>query len=240
MATEPVVHLVQRHIDLKDGTPLRRYVDLPKYIDLLRSQSLYLRRADRFTDKFEGALTPAIRKAINAAHTRNPLSESAEDFYRRCRMSTFISCWSLGAEDNMALWQLYGGASTSLTINTTAGRLTTVCDSWAEPILIQKVRYIDHFENPDMVIGRCTDPLQFKHEAYEFEREVRLLMPRQDDWEKNPEGMQRRLPSLDALITSVVVAPEADAWFLELVEDVTQRYGLKAPVRMSALAQFPA
>jgi hypothetical protein len=237
MATEAIVH---RDTDLKDGTPLRRYVDLPKYIDLLRTQSLYLRRADRFTDKFEGALTPSIRKAIDSARASDSLSESADTFYRRCRMGTFVSCWTLGAKDNMALWQLYGGASTSLTVNTTVARLTASTRLWAESVLVQKVKYIDHFANPDMVIGRYTDPLRFKHEAYEFEREVRVMLPRQTDWEKNPEGIQLPLPDLNSLVTSIVVAPEAGKWFLELVQGVTQRYGLKVPVRMSALAQLPA
>lgn len=237
MTTEATVH---RDVDLKDGTLLRRYIDLPKYVDLLRTQSLYLRRADRFSDKFEGALTPSIRKAIDSARAGDSPSESADVFYRRCRMGTFVSCWTLGAKDNMALWQLYGGASTSLTVNTTVGRLTAACISWAEAVVIQKVKYIDHFEDPDMVIGRYTDPLQFKHEAYDFEREARVMLPRQDNWENNPEGIQLRLPDLNSLITSVVVAPEAGKWFFELIQDITQRYGLKAPVRMSTLAKLPA
>ena len=237
MATKAEVH---RDTDLKDGTQLRRYLDLPKYIALLRSSSVYLRRADRFTDRFEGALTPAIRRAIDSARAEDCGDESAEVFYRRCRMGTFVSCWTLGAKDNMALWQLYGGASTSVAVNTTVRRLTSVCLTWGELVLLQKVRYIDHFENPNMVIGRYSDPLQFKHEAYDFEREVRVMLPRQEDWERNPEGLQRSVPDLSALVTSVVVAPEAGAWFFELVQDVTQRYGLKVPVRMSALATLPA
>jgi hypothetical protein len=156
MATKAEVH---RDKDLKDGTQLRRYLDLPKYIALLRSSSVYLRRADRFTDRFEGALTPAIRKAIDSARAEDCGAESAEVFYRRCRMGTFVSCWTLGAKDNMALWQLYGGASTSVAVNTTVRRLTSVCLTWGELVLLQKVRYIDHFENPNMVIGRYSDPL---------------------------------------------------------------------------------
>lgn len=175
MATKAEVH---RDTDLKDGTQLRRYLDLPKYIALLRSSSVYLQRADRFTDKFEGALTPAIRRAIDSAWAEDCGAESAEVFYRRCRMGTFVSCWTLGAKDNMALWQLYGGASTSVAVNTTVRRLTSVCLTWGELVLLQKVRYIDHFENPNMAIGRYSDPLQFKHEAYDFEREVRVMLPR--------------------------------------------------------------
>lgn len=233
-------YAVSLDIELKDRSPLRRYMDLTKYIDLLRTQTLYFRRADRFIDKFEGALTPSIRRAIDSARAENPQAESTDTFYRRCRMGTFVSCWTHGTKDNMALWQLYGGASTSLGVNTTVERLTKECQSWSESesVLIQKVKYIDHFENPDMVIGRYTDPLQFKHEAYDFEREVRILVPRQNDWENNSESL--RLPiSANALVSSIVVAPEAGEWFFDLVKDVTERYGLEVPVKMSALAQLP-
>lgn len=231
-------YAVSLDIELKDRSPLRRYMDLTKYIDLLKTQTLYFRRADRFIDKFEGALTSSIRRAIDSARAENPQAESADTFYRRCRMGTFVSCWTHNTKDNMALWQLYGGASTSLGVNTTVERLTKTCLSWSESVLIQKVKYIDHFENPDMVIGRYTDPLQFKHEAYDFEQEVRILVPRQSGWEKNPESIH--LPvSVSALVTSIVVAPEAGGWFFDIVQDVTERYGLKVPVKMSALAQLP-
>ena len=225
--------------DLKPGTLLRRYLDLPKYIDLLRSRSLYLCRADRFADRFEGALTPSIRQGIDSAHDSTALGEGADVFYRRCRIGTFVNCWTLGAKDNMALWQLYGGAATSVAINTTTQRLISACLGWGERVHLRKVQYVDHFNNPDMVIGHYADPLQFKHEAYDYEREVRILLPQQEDWEHNPSSVLRSLPDLNALITSVVVAPEAGTWFFDLVVDVTRRYGLKVPVRMSQLASLP-
>lgn len=237
MATETEVTC---DIDLKDGSPLRRYMDLPKYVDLLRSKALYLSRADCFTDRFEGALTSLFRATVASAAKSNKLAESADVFYQRCRKGTFVSCWTLGAKDNMALWQLFGGTSNSVAISTTVKRVTQMCVNWQEPAVITKVKYIDHFENPDMIIGRYTDPLQFKHEAFDFEREVRLMVPRQKDWQQNPIGLHLPIKDLDELITSVIVAPEAGTWFLELVQDLSQRYGLKAPVKMSQLASLPA
>src|SRR5687767_1875812 len=100
--------------DLKQHQIVRRYLDLPKFLDLLRSRSLYLRRADGFTDRFEGALTPAIRAALDEAHKGGQINYTADEFYHRARGGSFVSCWNLGAKDNMALWQLYGGAGTSV------------------------------------------------------------------------------------------------------------------------------
>jgi hypothetical protein len=219
---------------------VRRYLDLPKYLDLLRSQALYLCRADGFDDRFEGALTPGIRKALDDAHQAKQITYDADYFYRRSRGGSYVSCWSLGAHDNMALWQLYGGVSASLAVTSTVDRLIDMALRWQEEVFIYRVRYIDHFKNPDMIIGSYTDLLEFKHQAYEYEQEVRIIVPRQnDEWERNQPSIRLPAGDLSAVIRSVVVAPEAQAWFFDLVEDVTRKYGLSSPVRRSKMAYLP-
>ena len=230
---------VTRDPSLKDKSPLRRYMDLAKFVDLLKTQSLYLRRADGFTDRFEGALTPSIKAAIDSMRDFGRPTETAEVFYERCRKGTFVSCWTFGEKDNMALWQLFGGSASSVAINTTADRLTRMCLGWTSDSSIEKVNYIDHFEDPDMVIGRYTDLLRFKHEAFEFEREVRLMVPMQENWKDNPSGIRMPIGKLDDLVTSVVVAPNAGRWFFELVQDLANKYELKANVKMSQLSTLP-
>ena len=226
--------------ELKPTNIVRRYLDLPKFLDMLLTSSLYLRRADSFTDRFEGALTPAFRRAIDDGHLKGDLKHDAEYFYRRARVGSFVSCWSLGAKDNMALWQLYGGVTTSVAITTTIERLIKVAKRWNEPTLLHKVEYIDHSKNPDMVIGQYTDVLRFKNEAYEYEKEIRVIVPRQSkDWEKNPDGIRLFVDDLNALLRSVVVSPEAQPWFVELTQDVCSRYNISAPVRRSKLAFLP-
>jgi len=91
-----------------------------------------------------------------------------------------------------------------------------------------------------MIIGHYTDLLQFKHEAYEYEDEVRVIVPRQQDgWEENPEGIRLPIGSLSKLIRSVVVAPDASPWFFDLIKDVTRKYGVSSPVRRSKLTYLP-
>ncbi len=225
--------------DLKQHQIVRRYLDLPKFLDLLRSQSLYLRRADGFSDRFEGALTPAVRAALNEAHRDGHITCSADEFYQRARRGSFVSCWNLGAKDNMALWQLYGGAATSVVVTSTVDKLLNAAFRWTDDITFHKVRYIDHFKNPDMVVGAGTDLLQFKHEAYLYESEVRIVVSRAKTWRSNAAGIRLPLGELNKVIRSVVVAPEAAPWFFDLVEDVTRKYGVSSPVRRSKLTELP-
>lgn len=225
---------------LKPNYVLRRYVDLPKYLDLLRTKALYFRRADKFTDRFEGALTPAMRRLLNATGADIQGIETADAYYRRAREGTYVSCWSRGLHDNMALWQLYGGVNSSLAVTTTVKQLIEVAATWPDETIIKKVEYIDHFKNPDMILGGYTDPLKFKHLAYSYEDEVRVLVSRhRGEWTKNPVDFRLPIPDLNSFIRSIVVAPEAEAWFYELVEEVTRLFGVTKPVNRSKLTMLP-
>lgn len=227
-------------IDQKDV--VRRYLDLPKYIQLLRSSELYFSRVDQFSDKFEGVLPPGMRKAIDDAHSKGEVDRSSQTRYEQLRTGAYVSCWSSGAIDNMALWQLYGTASSGVVVATTIDELIHACFTWREKVRIHKVQYIDHFANPDMVIGNYLDPLQFKHVGYRFEEEVRLVIGRMHP---QHEGIQRPIGlnfpvDLKRMIRSVVVAPEAKPWFFDLVSDITSRYNVSAPVIRSPLTTLPA
>jgi hypothetical protein len=223
--------------NVKPDMILRRYMDLPKLLDLLLTRRLYLRRADGFPDRFEGALTPIFRHAMDEAHKQGKTKDNAEYFYRRSRMGNFVSCWTIGAKDNMALWQLYGGVKTSVVVTSTVEKLILVAMSWPERTLLHRVRYIDHSKNPDMVIGDYTEMLRYKNESYSYENELRIIVPRQGrNWKNNPLGIRLPVPQLSDLVRSIVVAPEAEDWFFDAVQDLCEKYHLQVPVRRSKLA----
>lgn len=226
--------------DIKQSVILRRHLDLPKFLDLLHSKSMYLRRADGFSDRFEGAIIPSFRKLMDEAHRRRETKHNADYFYRRSRVGNYVSCWAEGAKDNMALWQLYGGVKTCVAVTTTVERLIRIALTWDENALIHRVQYIDHSKAPDMVVGHYTDVLRYKNESYSYENEIRLIVPRQGkNWESNPSGIRLPIPKLSDLVRSVVVAPEAEDWFFDAVSDLCLRYELGAPVRRSKLAFMP-
>ena len=223
--------------DIKLSAILRRYLDLPKFLDLLHSRTLYLRRADGFSDRFEGALTPAIRSAMDEAYKEGKSNHNADYFYRRSRMGNFVSCWTIGARDNMALWQLYGGLKTCVAITTTVEMLVRIALSWQKPALIHRVKYIDHVKNPDMIVGHYSEMLRYKHESYSYEKELRFIVPRQGKgWGDNPEYLRLPMKNVSDLVRSVVVAPEAEDWFFDAINDLSRRYELDAPIRRSKLA----
>ena len=140
----------------------------------------------------------------------------------------------------MALWQLYGGVKTSLAITTTVRKLTDVATTWPDVTSVHKVRYIDHFKSPPMTVGHYTDVLECKHQAYSYEKEVRVIVSRhRGEWQKNPIDFRLPIPSLSDFIRGVVVAPEAEDWYFEAVQAITRRFGLPTPVHRSKLTWLP-
>lgn len=121
--TSPAISRLTVDPVLRDNQVLRRYLDLSKFIELLRTQSLYLRRADLFQDKFEGSFTPSFKAAIEEAYAVSKIDFTYEKFKKELREGVYINCWSLGINDNMALWELYGKSDASVAVTTTVGQL---------------------------------------------------------------------------------------------------------------------
>lgn len=228
---------------LRDSRVLRRYLDLSKFIDLLRTQSLYLRRADLFQDKFEGSFTPSLKAAIEEAYDVNKSDFSYEKFKKELREGVYVNCWSLGVNDNMALWELYGKSDASVAITTTVGQLRKELE--ASPLSgmtnLCKVDYIKHWRDPKISIIPYSNIFRYKVVAYDFEREVRIIYDKFDqNFNKSDKetGVLLKV-RLDRLLRSIVVSPSAQPWFSDLIKDITKRYGITTPVRQSKLAVDP-
>ncbi len=221
--------------EIKTSSILRRYMDLPKLLDLLHSKKMYFRRADGFDDRLEGALFPSLRELIDEEYAKGNLEYDSNEFYRKGRENNYVSCWSIGAKDNMALWQLYGGVKSSVAITTTVKRIIENTFEWNRPVHLYKVKYIDHKNIKNYSIGAPRDVLQYKSYAYRYESELRMVTPSHDKHEGSM-GIRLQLKSIDSLIRSIVLAPEADDAFVEAISDLCKRYGIKAPVRRSRLS----
>jgi hypothetical protein len=228
---------------LKDSQVLRRYLDVAKFLDLLHNQTLFFVRGDQFEDKFEGAFTKSIKQAIEQSYKINEIEFSYDEFKKRLRERVFLNCWHANADDSMAMWSIYGRSATAVAITTTVAQLRDTIQELHLPhhVSIARVRYVKHWRDPKLRINPYSNVFAYKVKAYDFEKEVRVIVDRfHDEFDATIEesGMPIKV-SLCKLLRSIVVAPEAAPWFLELVRGVTQKYGVKAPVRRSKLASAP-
>ena len=228
---------------LKLNNVLRRYLDVPRFINFLMSSSLYFCRTDLFPDKFEGSFTPSVRDAICAAYKKNKIKYTYEKFKKELREGVFISCWSLGTDDNMALWHRFGSTNDCVAVTTTVKKLKAALNRFtgAGQLSVRKVDYIRHWKDPAIDVNPYSSVFRYKTVGYEFEKEVRIIIDRFDstfESEEKDEGVLVPI-DLNSFIRSIVVSPECSTWFRSVIKDVSAKYSVSRPVRNSSMAKEP-
>lgn len=228
---------------LRRDTVLWRYLDAAKLFDFFENSTLFFCRADHFSDKFEGAFTPSLRAQISAAHARGEIDYDYEQFKRRMRESVFINCWHRNQDDSAAMWALYGKSECAVALTTTVGQLADTVAAIAEhKITIARVDYVKHWSDPKLDVSPdYTRIFAYKTKAYEYEKEVRVIIDRTRDAPPPDLGQPGIVVPIDAgrLLRSIVIAPDAPPWFESLVRQSARRYGIRVPVRRSRLATDP-
>lgn len=225
-----------------------RYVDLAKFVALLKNRSLYLARADSFEDKWEGsfgALDVAERLAADPSRSKK-LDWRAyryEVIPTLLPTNTFLNCWHMNDGESDAMWSIYSSRDYGVAVQSTIGRLSSALCLSKSPqtpsnslkrVLIAQVEYVDyehlatHFDDEK--------PFLYKRKSFEHEREIRIIT------QTIVQGEGRNLPKvelpvdLDKLIERVYVSPYAKGWFKDVVEAVVRRFELEFQVEHSDLS----
>jgi hypothetical protein len=169
------------------------------------------------------------------------------------REMTFVSSWHILEHESAAMWAQYLKSQDGIAVQSSYQNLVNSIADCAEfPIHIGQVSYID-YETESIPMGQVMFPMMHKRKSFEHERELRaLIWTPEVEGKKNPEGAADPRKSayfgrsglyvktnLDELVTKVFVAPTAPKWFVEVVESLMARYGLKKDVVHSELAASP-
>ena len=245
----------------EDSVKIWRFMDLPKFLSIIQTKTLYFARADQFEDPFEGArgqtgdenvytnaLVEALKNEFESVGTKELISNEtlikyAKDLisawrligFDKCHMyNTFISCWHRNEVESDAMWRLYTkDLSQGIAIQTTCGRLrdSFVVAHCPGPVIIAPVEYIDY----SLPLGLCDNPCWFKKESFKHENEIRAVV--QFDYKKEEESQNGwNIPSdPSVLIERLYISPTAQSWFVKLVKDVVGKYGYKFNVVQSKL-----
>jgi hypothetical protein len=229
--------------DLSKNNVLWRYMDLAKFIDLLESESLYLCRADKFSDKFEGSFTQSVKELIETAYKDNNIQYTYNEFKNKLRERVYINCWHKSIDDSMAMWGLYGKQTNALAITTTVGRLNNeiINSDYINYMYIRKVNYIKHWHDPEVSISPYSNIFSYKVTAYSYEKEVRVILDlfnQKHNISRTVEGFTVPI-NLNDLLRSIVISPEAPEWFYQLIQKIVLKYELSTKVKRSKLSLNP-
>ncbi|MCY3647623.1 MAG: DUF2971 domain-containing protein [Chloroflexi bacterium] len=232
---------------------LWRYMSFAKFVAILHTRTLFFPSLANLQDSFEGSFPDAnvdlvadiLQYEEDTPEDRASALKDFLDLNRKNRRSFVVNCWFQGETESFAMWKLYAGGGEGIAIKSNVSSLIN-CFKGGQPVFISPVQYIDYKSDIIDDLAFFTRAL-VKRKGYEHEAEVRAYyshIPMKDgEVDKSPESYERpgvsRQIDVDVLIKEVIVTPEAGSWFLELVKMVAAHYGLKAPVRLSSLADTP-
>ena len=253
---------------LNDDTPIWRYLDLPKFIHMLATGTLWFSRATEFhDDPYEGfcrvtapkfpadehgpgplAAMPGTSVEISFQRFMAEMAHSSAEYLLQARQHLHVNSWCLATE-SMAMWQIYGVGGTGIAIKSSIGRFrrafgqTELIDQFA----FASVVYSDEPVLHDLSRGSVPAPGRAMWEAIlKLGLQKRTCYQFEDEWrcalyqELKPDEKGRIVPfDLDEMIESVLVGPRASRFFLETVETVMEKFGLQKPLRKSALLDPP-
>lgn len=227
-----------------------RYMDFTKYVDLLNTQSLYFSRSDQFEDVFEGSFPKSAiekREKVNAIMARKfPNAESFKDddwsqHGEKQRQDFAINCWHLNEFESAAMWKLYLKSNEGIAVQSTYGRLYDCLDKSSQSFFVGKVNYIDYdkdYFDPFQLIN----PFIYKRKSFEYEKEIRAVFwqaaPANSEIDLKQGGFKVRV-RLQELVEKVYVSPDSPIWLTKLVEEVSLKYHVTAPVINSGIKGIP-
>lgn len=168
------------YLDLPDDHPLLRYMDLWKFEDMLRTSTLYFRRADKFEDDpLEGTiskegvhLTSRTDKAMMERIQLAPQTYAEMAAYRDIANGmTFVNCWHINNNECPKMWESYTTSSDSILVISSAGRLKRALD---REVMMSAVKYVDQ-NTPRTEFGERS-LFFYKDSSFAFEKEYRLVV----------------------------------------------------------------
>ena len=213
------------------NTIVWKYLDLSKFVDLLLYQRLFMSRADKFEDQYEGTFSEPTFEEIRKLSKDNP---EFLNQYKVHREKVVISSWHINEYESFAMWQIFTQNNEGLAIQSTLGRIQKALEvekSYKQ--YIGEVNYIDYKKE---LIPFDDDffPFLFKRKSFQYEREVRILSDLRDTNLVIDNGLKVAV-DINELIETIYIHPKSEKWYKNLVIDLVHRLGFDFKIEKSDL-----
>jgi hypothetical protein len=233
-----------------DNQAVWRYMSFEQFVSLLSRKALWFSRGNTLKDMdpYEGTLPepnlkiPPEELLSKIFGSSNIPQTDAKRFFENhrltqeiMRVNTLINCWNLFDYESHAMWKVYGKGQNCVALKSSVGSLKKSFGPYVDyDVLISEIQYID-YSKESIDESNYLNMLMHKTPFYSSERELRCLIIDDGDNSIFPSGepyfwasddTQSLSPgahvdcSLEELIHEIVIGPESDGWFEELVQQI--------------------
>lgn len=224
-------------------------MDLAKYISLMKERALFFSSPRLLGDAFEGSYTrPNVENDLELAKTvYGEISVSSDEemknwianrasmryqAYHGIQNVMYVNCWHMNEHESAAMWNLYAKSGQGIAVQTTYWRLGDSLVDVDTPTNVTVsggvVKYVD-YDREFISEENALNALLHKRKSFEHEQEFRALSiyvpPHSEGKMISFDGIHLST-DLDRLIERVYVSPGSPEWIKDVVESVTDKYGL--------------
>ncbi len=238
---------------------ISRYMTFDRFVDICKN-GLFIPNASIFDDKWEGHI--AIRSFAS------DLSETSLRNIEIMKTHFFISSWYAGGEESAAMWKLYGKDSNAVCVETSMEELKNVCKKYCQAnkehnMIIGIIQYSipssndladkkpiwewDYWTetnsapkcNYNFLSVKTLQGLFFKHKAYSYENEVRIICDtfmgsgQKEITVNNKNGVRMELGN--DFFSRIILSPGKFELMENIICGVLKQYGYRAEVKRSIL-----
>jgi hypothetical protein len=228
-----------------DDSKVWRYMSFSRFMWLLQNRQLWMSRADKLEDPWELAITQEEIDYLAARAPITPLGQKREESFAErnkrinelWRTTTYVNCWCALEYESHALWRVFCGPHEGIAIQTSWLKLTEVADN----LQIAEVVYgYDSFKIRTPQLGTA---VLRKRQMFEYENEVRIIVHNDSPNASVIKGeFGCQLPfDPEQSLDEVVIHPEADQSFIEVVVSAVDKYShsLRDRVVWSTMRERP-
>jgi hypothetical protein len=241
--------------DFEDELKLYRYMGLSRFLDILRTKTLFFASADMFADPYEGSIP--VQDAITRFKSANPKASSRIEDYTQPELLSSdpfqaltkwvkISCWYRSIHESESMWRLYNhGEKECIAISTTAGAVMNAITPYrikpeygSETVWLGNVKYLDYKKDR---LPKVDDLNRFfyKRSCFKSEEEFRVaisLVKASEYVGDTPNKGIRVAVDIDQMIDSICVSPLSD---FDIVEKRLREAGWQGTIRRSSIDSSP-
>lgn len=234
---------------IDDQSIIWRFIDFTKFVSLLETESLFFCRLDKLGDPFEGSIPAKTLQDFEKEYYRGEILQGKlgyEKMKKQLQVSSllrevsrewfYVNCWHMNDYESAAMWSLYTHPDQAVSIRSTVKsfRDSLPPEFRGNKIFIEPVQYVD-FENEIIPVDEFMERrLLYKRKSFEHEQEIRAFFNINFRYDKPAETGFLIKAKLSILIDSIYVGPSSPDGFLDLVRNVSKKYGIdKIPERTS-------
>lgn len=208
---------------------LWRYYDVLKFLTLINGE-LYFARADKFKDKYEGAIPKQNYLHFAESYSGSMCSSTDPNDVRKEFLEKFnerkkkaaISCWHLDDSESAAMWEVYSRAGQGIAVCTTLEKLKRIMKPHGYEMEMFKVDYIDFDKTFDeSYINYELLPFKNKRKEFEYEHEFRIMLYKPELSCLPEEGIKIGINTAE-LIDGIIASPHMAEYEVSEIQKILE------------------